>query len=556
MKIFRKRITIKITKKQTNKRSFYDYYISIIHNMSFECQCCCIETKQIVTCNCDYNVCKSCFKHYVLDNPMNPTCMNCNQSFTRKFLCEKTSISWVNGALKKKQDEILVEKELAKLPMYQTEAKRKKDLRAVMEELYKIQDEKRTFERKYRYITELMLKKADILYREISGRRLHEGSHSYAEEAIEFYANYFKSKDKASLSLEHRQDIDYHISYEYKNWLTMKRICQDINVKYTNIVEKKRELFSSIKKPKQQHFFMKCPVADCKGSLSTAYKCGMCDTNVCSKCHAIKPEGTAAAHECNPQDVESVQEIKKTTRNCPGCSAPTFKIEGCDQMFCTVPGCETAFSFRTGLKETGRIHNPHYFEMKNKGLLNRNPGDRPCGGLPEQTLHQMGRLLKDTGIGYCIRNMHRNSIHFDEVIIDKLRRETATQIDNKDIIIRYMLNDIDSKKFKMDVARRHKKQLISKEILDVCEIFSELLQEHLRILANTFKMISVPQNRTELTQLCTILKFEFDKSVRELEKIIEYCNDSLRVLCDSFKLKHKRLVCDKTFTGYIKLKTH
>ena len=93
-----------------------------------------------------------------------------------------------------------------------------------------------------------------------------------------------------------------------------------------------------------------------------------------------------AEHVCDENSLASVEEIKKTTRNCPGCGAATFKISGCDQMFCTVPGCETAFSFRTGRKQTGIIHNPHYFQMRAQGLLGTNPrtpGDRICGGPPD-----------------------------------------------------------------------------------------------------------------------------------------------------------------------------
>jgi len=41
-------------------------------------------------------------------------------------------------------------------------------------------------------------------------------------------------------------------------------------------------------------------------------------------------------------------------------------VRNCDQMYCTQ--CNTAWSWKTGIKETGRIHNPHYYEQ----LRNRN----------------------------------------------------------------------------------------------------------------------------------------------------------------------------------------
>jgi hypothetical protein len=37
-------------------------------------------------------------------------------------------------------------------------------------------------------------------------------------------------------------------------------------------------------------FIRKCPVENCRGFLSTGWKCGICKTKVCAKCHEIKKE--------------------------------------------------------------------------------------------------------------------------------------------------------------------------------------------------------------------------------------------------------------------------
>ena len=129
------------------------------------------------------------------------------------------------------------------------------------------------------------------------------------------------------------------------------------------------------KKEKKQ-FIMKCPGDDCRGFLSTKYKCDICKINVCPKCRAIKTED----HECKKEDIESTELIKKETKGCPQCGIPIFKISGCDQMWCVE--CKVAFSWRTGKIETGNIHNPHYYQWRrNQGNAVRNPGDLVCGGL-------------------------------------------------------------------------------------------------------------------------------------------------------------------------------
>jgi hypothetical protein len=92
------------------------------------------------------------------------------------------------------------------------------------------------------------------------------------------------------------------------------------------------------------------------------------------KCHELKADD----HKCDTNTVETIKALKKDTKPCPKCDARIFKIDGCDQMWCTQ--CHTAFSWRTGAIET-RIHNPHYFQWlrENKGRVPRNPEDQQCG---------------------------------------------------------------------------------------------------------------------------------------------------------------------------------
>ena len=61
----------------------------------------------------------------------------------------------------------------------------------------------------------------------------------------------------------------------------------------------------------------------------------------------------------------------------------TFKISGCHQMWCTE--CHATWDWKSGKIVTGIIHNPHYFQYMNQhgGGMPRQPGDVPCGGLPD-----------------------------------------------------------------------------------------------------------------------------------------------------------------------------
>ena len=137
----------------------------------------------------------------------------------------------------------------------------------------------------------------------------------------------------------------------------------------------------------------KCPNEKCGGFLNEKFICPMCNVHVCKNCYEIKEikeklgesknDKIEYNHTCNPNSIESFKLINKETRPCPQCSARIFKISGCDQMWCTQ--CHVTFSWTTGMKVTGNIHNPHYYEWKKNNTETaslRNVGEVLCGGLP------------------------------------------------------------------------------------------------------------------------------------------------------------------------------
>ena len=113
----------------------------------------------------------------------------------------------------------------------------------------------------------------------------------------------------------------------------------------------------------KKKFLMKCSYDDCRGYLSTQYKCEICEKYTCSKC--LEPIGLSKDnndHICNEDNVKSAELVKKETKPCPNCTSRIYKIDGCDQMFCTT--CHSAFSWKTGNIIKGVIHNPHYYEWQ------------------------------------------------------------------------------------------------------------------------------------------------------------------------------------------------
>jgi hypothetical protein len=110
------------------------------------------------------------------------------------------------------------------------------------------------------------------------------------------------------------------------------------------------------KKEREVKFHFPCPENECRGFLSTGYKCGICELKVCSKCHEIlsrkneneineelaqhKNEELAqhknemlVTHKCKQEDVDTVELKKKDCKNCPQCKILIHKVSGCNQMY-------------------------------------------------------------------------------------------------------------------------------------------------------------------------------------------------------------------------------
>ena len=76
-------------------------------------------------------------------------------------------------------------------------------------------------------------------------------------------------------------------------------------------------------------FVRSCPANDCRGFLSSQWKCGICELWTCPKCHELKGPERDCEHTCDPNSVETAKLLEKDTKPCPKCQSQIFKISGC-----------------------------------------------------------------------------------------------------------------------------------------------------------------------------------------------------------------------------------
>jgi hypothetical protein len=375
------------------------------------CETCCTEytvqlRKQLNCPYCEYKSCVNCVKRYLLSTVSDPHCMSCRKEWNDDFLDLNFTKSFRTGNYKKHREDILIERELSILPTRQHRVEATLQMRAHSTALKEMCDE---------------LSALEVARKKIFIRYTHERSQviRYAAEA--------EGRDPPGWTVNQGE------------------------------------------KQERAKFIMKCPAAECRGFLSTAYKCGTCQMWACPDCLVIKGLEKDVEHTCDPGQKESVALIIKESKGCPKCGQRISKIDGCDQMWCT--DCHTAFSWSTGQIVNGVVHNPHYYEFLRQagnGVAPRNIGDVPCGGIPPY--NRIFRLIKDSEHSKAVLSFHRITAEIQDQRIAQYQGRFRVE-DNGDLGVKYLMKEISKDDMKAELVKRETKRLKQNAIRAVLEMF-------------------------------------------------------------------------------------
>lgn len=98
-----------------------------------------------------------------------------------------------------------------------------------------------------------------------------------------------------------------------------------------HIINEKKDIIRNLSEVSKFHnntkknYIRPCSVSDCRGFLSTTYKCDLCNITTCIDCLEPKLEN----HICDENSKATAELIKKDTKNCPKCGTGIYKIDGC-----------------------------------------------------------------------------------------------------------------------------------------------------------------------------------------------------------------------------------
>jgi hypothetical protein len=390
---------------------------------------------------CQASACSKCIEQYLLTRHEDAHCLHCRVNYTDATLFEICTKTYLQQTYFKHRQEVLINRHRAQLPLLQEAAMREKRDRERNAILSGLQKEINDL-RKQRDEILILYNRAYVAYfgqnalRTDEGMRLIEDLMAQAEDLRE------QMREKRTLMHQVRWPGNFHQTHQ---------------------VEEKEE--------EKKKFVRRCTRDGCKGFLSTAWKCGICEWYSCSKCFAVKGQTHDVEHECKKEDIETAELIKKECKPCPKCGEFIEKSSGCDQMFCI--SCQTPFSWITGkIVTSGPIHNPHYYEWLKRtgGNVQRNPADVPCGGFPGGW--ELVRFPR--GINKDIANMffefHRICMELQDISTRSYRSHIDQDTMNQ-VNIKFLLDDIDEKKWGQLLATNEKKRKRDSEIQEVLGAF-------------------------------------------------------------------------------------
>jgi len=312
-----------------------------------ECACCVSKfstrRKQVQCPKCKFTICNQCFERYTLDNLaidyIGTICMSCKEPLSFDFITSNSTKSFVSKKYKDKRKEILIGIETSKLPDTQNSANAYKEYK---KEIQNIINQVEDIKQKLLIIFENLDKEPNEAYYNNSS----SGSADFPFYKIEkFYDVYQYYNRKLYLSSDEQEKILlkekcktlwdlYTSTYDLKREIV--RLENEINIIKFNLhrfeiqlkLEDDDTVETNFEKKERKTFIMPCPLKDCKGFMSTGYKCGLCEGKICSKCH-IELNEKDEEHECDKNLLESVKAINHETRPCPKCGARIYKTEGC-----------------------------------------------------------------------------------------------------------------------------------------------------------------------------------------------------------------------------------
>lgn len=271
----------------------------------------------------------------------------------------------------------------------------------------------------------------------------------------------------------------------------------------------------------------KCIDEKCRGFImSTNWRCGMCQMQVCHECLKEKTDG----HKCTKEDQETRKLLLNNTKPCPKCGVMISKVDGCNMMWCVM--CHTTFDWASGEMTTGHNHNPHYYEwLRRTGRdVPRDPGDMPqmpqnmaCGvDVFPHAYHfrQMATMKYGVRETETLMGLHRLTTHIRDVELIQLRLKLG-ELNNNKLRKSFLKGDITEEEFKRDIFIRERARERNQSLYNVMNLFYAQLRDNLILFFNE--------------------RPSYQQCMEEMKELTNYCNECFQSTARTYNIKAMKI---------------
>ena len=464
-------------------------------------------TRSAVSCpTCGYIACAKCTRRYLCTlKTADAACMDCRGLWSMEFLFSILPRSFLNAEFRDHRVNVLFEQELSRIPEVLGRAEKTKKYRTLMldsdQELAAIITSSRddwttlvtqTYGDNYPIHARQTLK--DLM----SCKTSRMGS--FANHLLRLYL--IANTDESKIRYE-----AFYTTYEKISKILDSRVVYESWYRNYNKDE-------GLKK----EFRQPCRLDGCLGMLTTAWHCGLCQSYVCSKCHARKDGRNDTAHVCIESDIQTAHLIANSTKPCPRCTVSIYKIDGCDQMWCTQ--CHVSFSWRSGEVINERVHNPHYLHWLREGnnIQEREAGDVECGGMPELADIRIALLRSQGHFNFENRNTYdhfgnpnndnpsfleiaRRILDLRMAVINPMHVRRRNLLTFEDERVAFLLGDLTKEGFMAKIKRSDKAAQHLQETVYILDTYCTVMEDEYRALVQSAKpLCEIKKNMSKMRE--------------------------------------------------------
>ena len=493
---------------------------------------------------CYHTSCISCCESYILTQKF-AKCMSiyCKREWSSEFMSKTFSNDFIEGEYKRHRQNILLDNEKASFPETVNCIQRLDEINNTIEpygdpnEIVKKRTQDMLLNDKTQKEMDSTRNMIYVLEEEIK-KNCAEKNCAEKNCAEKNCAEKNESEKRKKENIERLSSLQKYKQQLEELYIKHNKLNENIyqynrDIEYIDrFLKEKNQIETTGKINKTLYNVKKCPVEECRGFLDEQFMCGICKVSACKKCHEVKND----EHKCNPDTVKTIDLMTKDTKACPTCHTNINKIDGCDQMWCTL--CHTAFSWTTGLIEK-KIHNPHYYQwLRSKSLDGQIPReqeeyvdfcDRYIDSFINSSLQKLNNYV-NTEHQYNLSHIGYILYILRDIYIPKM--ETIERTNVKSCFMKkcaYLKNNLTEKKYKLFLEKNEIKRKVHDQLKNMLTMF---LNMYLDILHTIIKIGR--DTKDDHTRFEEMEKYISPSSLYMLEQML---NNNIM----SLKMKHEHL---------------